>query len=129
MARRWTPENRGALLERVSAGVSYQDACRSVGVSYPSLKAWLKKGREGVPVYAEFLEALEGARAEAEARPEPMDEAELLHVVSEAARKGSVAAMKLRWEILLAYREPAEAEEPQADPLEAVDELAARRAA
>jgi hypothetical protein len=91
---------------------------------------WITKGHKAESgLYHDFAAAVEAARAEAKARPEPMDEAELLHVVSEAARKGSTAAMKLRWEMICAYREPAEAEEPQADPLAAVDELAARRAA
>lgn len=128
MARKWTPENRGALIERVAAGLSHQDACRAVGVSYPSLKAWMKRGRAGDDEYAEFVQALEQAREQAKARPEPMDEEELLRVVSEAARKGSVQAMKLRWEMILADRNADEEEQP-ADPLAAIDELAERRSA
>ena len=37
--------------------------------------------------------------------PEPMDEVELARVVSEAARKGSTQAMKLRWEMICADRD------------------------
>ena len=129
MATKFTPENRGALLERFAAGVSQADACRVVGVREPTLKMWLTKGRKGQEPYADFAAAVDKARQEVKDRPEPMDEEELFRVVSETARKGSVQAMKLRWEMICASRKPAEPEVPQADPLGQADELAARRAA
>jgi IS30 family transposase len=130
MASKFTPETRGVIIERTAAGVSLADISTALDIRLPTLKGWLTRGRrEESGQYHDFAQAIESARDEAKARPEPMDEDELLHVVSETARKGSVAAMKLRWEMICAHRQPAEAEEPQADPLAAVDELAARRAA
>jgi hypothetical protein len=55
--------------------------------------------------------------------PTAMDAEELARVVSQAARRGSIAAMKLRDEQLRRSDSPAIA----ADPLSELDELAARR--
>lgn len=128
---KFTPEIRGGLIERFAAGVSLEDACRAVGITEKTAKKWLARGRkDGVGPFADFARDVDEARAEAKARPEPMDAEELARVVSEAARKGSVAAMKLRQEMLLADRRTAEEpEEAPQDPLAGVDELAQRRAA
>jgi hypothetical protein len=53
-----------------------------------------------------------------------MSEEELALVVSRAARKGSVQAMKLRWQQLAEARRPPNS----GDILDQIDELAARRA-
>lgn len=122
----FTPEIRGALLERFAAGCSLPDAGHDVGVSEKTLKHWLTRGRkDGSGEYAEFAAAVDAARADVAARPAPMDEAELAHVVSAAARKGNTQAMKLRWEML---RSVVQEDVAEADPLAALDELASRRA-
>ena len=127
---KFTPEARGALLERTAAGVPLADACRAVGLREATVKGWLTRGRrEGSGEYAAFVEALEEARVEVRSRPAPMDEEELARVVSTAARAGSVQAMKLRW-LMLARGRLAPGEEDTADgddPLAEVDELARRR--
>lgn len=111
MASKFTPETRGAVIERTAAGVSLPDIASAIEVRLPTLKSWLTRGRrEEAGEYHDFAQAVDSAREEAKNRPEPMDEDELLRVVSEAARKGSVSAMKLRWEMILADREPQEAE-------------------
>lgn len=122
---RFTPENRGALLERFAAGLSLPDAAMAVGVNTTTLKNWLARGRKenGTP-HAEFAAAVDAARQEARERPEPMDREELIRVVSEAARRGNVQAMKLRNEML---RDDEVAEEPKS-AVGSLDELAERRA-
>jgi transposase len=123
-ASKFTPENRGALLERFAAGVSIPDACRAAGISHKTVKGWLARGRqESEGEYHDFARAADEARAAAAARQPPMDEAELAEVVSRMARRGSVQAAKLRWEML---RAPDGQERPPADEF---DELKARRAA
>ena len=125
---KFTPETRGALLERFAAGCSVPDAARATGLNDQTLKHWLKRGRqETTGPDLEVARAVDEARAAAKARPEPMDEDELARVVSGAARKGNTQAMKLRWEMLRASTLP-DAEEEPADPLDRLDELAARRA-
>ena len=130
-ASKFTPATRGALLERFAAGVSLRDACGALGLREATVKAWLTRGRRGdVGAYAEFAEAVEAAREAARSRPDPMDEDELARVVSKAARGGSVAAMKLRWEML--RKEPDGGEgvnNGDRDPLAEVDELARLRRA
>lgn len=130
VATKFTPENRAEILERTALGLTQADIARELDIRLPTLKKWIARGRrEDAGEYADFSRAYEAAREEAKARPEPMDEAELLIVVSEAARRGSVQAMKLRWEMICADRDDAEAEEPTEDPLAEVYELAeARRA-
>lgn len=102
-ASKFTPEVRGGLLERFAAGVSVEDAARSLDLRPKTVKDWLTRGRrEEAGDYADFAAEVDRVRAEAAERPEPMDADELARVVSAAARKGSVAAMKLRWEQLRA---------------------------
>ncbi len=130
MPPKFTPENRGALIERTAAGVSLPDACRALELRLPTVKSWLTRGRrEGEGPYAEFAAAIQAAREEARNRPEPMDEAELLLVISDLARKGSVQAARLRWEMICAERK-SDDEEPQAEDPQprGIDELATRRA-
>lgn len=123
----FTPEVRGGLLERICAGVSTKDAAKAVGVREKTVKGWLTKGRrEASGEYAEFVQAVEEARAAAADRPEPMDEDELAREVSQMVRSGSVQAAKLRWEMLQAQREP---EAPaEVDEFDELRERRARRA-
>ena len=127
---RFTPEIRGALLERFAAGLTVEDTARAVGVNTTTLKRWLARGRkESGTDYAEFAAAVDDARKKAADRPEPMDREELARVVSQAARRGNVQAMKLRDEMLLRDEQPVEDDEPKAPELGSIDELAERRAA
>lgn len=131
MSAKFTPETRGGLLERTAAGVSMVDACRSLGLREKTVAGWLTRGRgEASGEYAEFARAIDQAREDARSRPEPMDEDELARVVSEMARKGSVSAAKLRWEMLRAPRlDGAEGGDADGDPLAELDELARKRGA
>jgi hypothetical protein len=129
-ASKFTDEYRSGLLERIRIGVSLPDACRAVGVRHKTVKAWLTRGRrEEEGEYARFALDVEQARDKAgRARQVPMTEAEHRLAVSDAGRAGSVAALKLYWEILLEDRKR-DPEEEKSEPgsLEALDELAARR--
>jgi len=128
-ASRFTPETRGALIERFAAGLTVEDTARAVGVNTTTLKRWLGRGRkESGTDYAEFAVAVDEARKKAAERPEPMDREELARVVSQAARRGNVQAMKLRDEMLLRDEQPDEDAEPEKPGLGSLDELAARRA-
>jgi transposase len=122
---KFTPENRGALLERFAAGLSLRDAARAADLSQQTVKGWLARGRkESEGEYHDFARAVEEARSSAAARPAPMDAAELAQVVSKMARAGSVQAAKLRWEML---REQVSLGSESNGPLAEVDELARRR--
>ena len=110
---KFTPEVREGLIERTAAGVSLADACRAAGVREATVKSWLTRGRrERSGEYAEFVSAIEQARAAASSRPEPMEGGSQAAVVSEMARKGSVQAAKLRWEMLRAREGQAEHQPP-----------------
>jgi hypothetical protein len=122
-ASRFTPENRGALIERTAAGVSLLDAARAVGVREATVKSWVTRGRrEREGDYAEFVAALDAARDEARGRPGPLTREEFELRLAEAVRGGSVQAMK-RWAELHLAGEDA----PQESPDE-FDELKSRRA-
>ncbi len=123
-ATKFTPQARGALIERVASGVSLTDAARAIGLREKTVKGWITRGRrEDEGDYTEFAQRIEQARREADERPQPMDPDELARVVSEAARRGSVAAMKLRHEQLGAE------DAPEQEPADEFDELKARRSA
>jgi len=129
VATKFTPENRAEILERTALGLTQADIARELDIRLPTLKKWIARGRrEDSGEYADFSRAYDAARLESKSRPEPMDEAELLIVVSEAARRGSVQAMKLRWEMICAERDADETESIEEPPLASLDELAERRA-
>jgi hypothetical protein len=121
-ASKFTPENRGALIERTAAGVSLRDAARAVGVREATVKSWVTRGRREVEgESAEFAAALDAARDEARGRPGPLTREEFELRLAEAVRGGSVQAMKLWAELHLAGQEAPE------EPLDEFDELRERR--
>lgn len=124
-ASKFTPEVRGGLIERAAAGVSLADSARAVGVREKTVKDWLTRGRKDDDgPYADFAQAIYDAREAAQSRPQPMDADELAQVVSGMARKGSVQAAKLRWEMLRSL----EAGQEEDKPVDELDELKAARA-
>ncbi len=131
MARsKFNPQTRGAVIERFAAGMTVNDTCAAVGIKDKTLRHWLVRGRaEETGLYADFVRAVDEAKADAAARPEPLTEDEHRRLVAEAARKGSVAALKLAWEMILADRTSEKTEDKSEDPFDTVDELARRRAA
>lgn len=131
-AAAYTLEARGkvmaAITARVELGVSVADAAVAENARPETVRGWLRRGRrEDDGPYADFATAVNKARETAHSRPEPMDADELARVVSEQARRGSVQAMKLRWEMLRAP-DPEREGVTDDDPLAEVDELARRRA-
>ncbi len=118
--------HHGPVLAAVEAGCSLRDAAREAGVAPRTVKRWLARGRrEQAGAHQEFTEAVEkvwAARELPASDDPPMGDGELRVAVSEAARAGSVPAMKLYWEMLLADRER------RPNPLAEFDELARRRA-
>ncbi len=129
-ATKFTPEIRGEIIERTSAGVSLRDIGHATGVQMITIQKWLRRGREEeAGEFAEFAAAVDSARKAANDRPEPLTDDEHARLVAKAARNGSVAALKLAWEMILADRNLEPEEEGPTDPLAELDELAARRAA
>lgn len=125
-ATMFTPEVRTTLIEGFTAGLSVRDAARTVPIAEKTLKRWITRGRrEEEGAYADFVARVEDAREYARNRPEPADADELAVLVSEAARAGSVPAMKLRWEMLAARA----ADNEPALAIGSLDELAERRLA
>lgn len=128
-ASKFTPEVRGALIERFAAGCTVPDAASAVGVREKTLKNWLTQGRRDPGgVHGEFADAVDVARRDARCRPEAMTEEEHRVAVSDACRRGNVQALKLYWEMLLADRDVDDVAAEPVDPLGAADELAERRA-
>lgn len=114
------------VLGAVGAGLSIVDAATQVGVSERTVKNWLTRGRrEPESKYGPFAVAVDGAR-DGPGADAAMSRDELFVVVSRAARKGSVQAQKLYWEML---NGPGASEEVEveSDPLAGVDEVARRR--
>lgn len=132
-ASKFTPEVTEGILELVTDGLTIKDAALAMEVREKTVRNWLAKGRsEEDGPHAAFAEAIEEAQQEAEEKEEPMDRDELLLVVSKAARKGSVQAMKLMEEMLRAKPDDPRSEKPD-NPFDELDsetddELAAARA-
>lgn len=128
-ASKFTAEICEGLVELVTDGLTIKDAALAMEVREKTVRNWLAKGRsEEDGPHAAFAEAIEEAQQEAEVRAEPMDRDELLLVVSKAARKGSVQAMKLMGEMLHANKDPASKKPKDAfEKLDEEDEFSAAR--
>ena len=116
----------GEILQAVEAGVSLADAAREAGIAARTAERWLARGREDqAGPYGEFAAAVDHAREERALAVDTsrLSAAEVEELASAAARKGSVPAMRLMWQIIQS-RDKAPV---QADPLDELDELAARR--
>lgn len=125
-ATMFTPEVRTTLIDAFTAGLSVRDAARVGGIAEKTLKRWITRGRrEEEGPFADFVARIEDAREYARNRPEPADADELAVLVSEAARAGSVPAMKLRWEMLAAGT----VNDEPTPGIGSLDELAERRLA
>lgn len=114
------------VLEGIRAGASVADAAREAGLSPRTVQRWLACGRrEQAGEHRGFAEAVEKVWAARGLPPSDgaMGEEEFRRRVSEAARAGSVPAMKLYWVMLLADRE-----RRAPTSLDEFDELARRRA-
>lgn len=125
MAGKFTDDLSAQFVERFRAGVSLEDACRDLEMRPQTVKNWLSRGRkEPDGTYGPFAAAVDEAREQAKAEEPPMDADELARVVSRAARKGSVAAMKLRDEMLERERLREADEAPvEKDPLAFMDNV------
>ena len=118
-ASKWTADHREAFINLTRSGLGIADAARETGVREKTAKGWLARGRQETSgEYRDFTDAVEAARLERDQAEQPMDPDELKLVVSRAAKKGSVRAMKLRWEMIRAEQQPGS--EP-ADPFAALD--------
>jgi hypothetical protein len=93
-----------SVLEALVAGVSGEDAARQHDISPRTVERWLARGRQDPESkYGPFAEAVDRARAERGLPPpdeRPADPSELKILISKAARKGNVQAMRLLWEVL-----------------------------
>lgn len=129
--KRFTPEITEGLLDLLRDGLTLADASREVEVAEKTVKNWITRGRkEEEGEYADFAAAVDKARQEHAEREQPLTEEELMLVASRAAKKGSVAAMKLVYEMLRASKGDGGGEsEGEFDDLEPDDELARRREA
>jgi hypothetical protein len=89
--------------EALVAGVSGEDAARQHRIAARTVERWLARGRQDPESkYGPFAESVDRARAERELSPpdeRPADPGELRLLVSKAARKGNVQAMRLLWEV------------------------------
>ncbi len=102
-----------AVLGDLLAGVSQADAAANNGLSERTVKRWLAKGRADPDgQYGEFAELVDRAHIDRELPPDderPIDEEELLLLVSRLGRKGNVRALALARDILAergAWQEP-----------------------
>jgi transposase len=63
-----TPELEEKLLKFLRAGNYIETACRCVALHKDTFYEWMKRGAKGEKPFAEFVEAVDRAMAESEAR-------------------------------------------------------------
>lgn len=116
---KFTAKNKESVIALVGEGLSLADAARETGLSPETVDGWLKKSRRDDPGdYAGFAAEVDAARLECQQREEPGTEEELKRITWIAAKKGSVQAMKLYWEMVRKSSDPDEVPE---DPFAALD--------
>lgn len=94
------PDVCEGLVKLRQEGFTIKDAAFRMGVGEKTLKKWLGRGRkEKDGPHRDFFVAWEEATREAEQAETELTPEEFRIVVSKAARKGSVAAMKLYHEL------------------------------
>jgi hypothetical protein len=141
----FVPAARTEVIDRTAEGFSLRAASAASGVPLSTIQQWLARGkREDRGEYHAFAQAMTAARSAArdarrqpsspsppppasapsDAGAEPMGPDELAVVISTAARRGSVTAMKLRLEQLRAEAPP----EPEPEPSESAIARLARTA-
>jgi transposase-like protein len=87
-----TDEATERLVQSLRAGASIPDAAAFAGLSANTVKSWLRRGRReaGTP-FARLAANVDAARAEWTAT-HPLNEADLLRLLEQAAMRGSVRA-------------------------------------
>tara|TARA_Y100000114_G_scaffold147662_1_gene159714 strand:+ start:1651 stop:2037 length:387 start_codon:yes stop_codon:yes gene_type:complete len=63
-----TPDTKEDVVKALRAGNSRRDSALYAGISEQTFYSWMKRGRDGEPLYAEFLEAVEKAEAQSVVR-------------------------------------------------------------
>ena len=63
-----TPDTKEDVIKALRAGNSRRDSALYAGISETTFYSWMARGREGEPIYAEFLEAVEKAEAQSVVR-------------------------------------------------------------
>jgi hypothetical protein len=112
------------LARAVKAGASFDEACQKHGVNVHTAQTWLRNGRrdpEGrYGTFAAAVDAAKSSRAAAKVPPssEGLTRDEYERLLAEAARAGSVPALKL-W----ADTHPTEGQAAPGDALSFLDEL------
>ena len=63
-----TPVTKEDIIKALRAGNSRRDSALYAGISETTFYSWMARGREGEPLYSEFLEAVEKAEAQSVVR-------------------------------------------------------------
>lgn len=63
-----TDRTKEDIVKALKAGNSRRDSALYAGISEATFYSWMARGREGEPLYAEFLEAVEKAEAQSVVR-------------------------------------------------------------
>jgi hypothetical protein len=63
-----TERTKDDIVKALKAGNSRRDSALYAGISEQTFYSWMSRGRDGEPLYAEFLEAVEKAEAQSVVR-------------------------------------------------------------
>jgi len=91
------------IIDAIQAGASIEEAATTTDVPVTTVRRWLRDGRKGRDPYAAFAAAVDGARADRKnaesALDGPLTAAEAEVLIARAARKGSVPALRLWYDL------------------------------
>src|SRR4051812_18908360 len=107
---RFTADARAAILDALRAGESVESACDAAGVARSTFQGWMRRGarpseRSGGGDYARFRAQVERAREDGASGP--LTEDDVVRLLEQAARRGSVRACETLLKRFDAMRRPA----------------------
>ena len=102
---RFTAERRERLLTLLETGRNLEEAAADVGVNPSTVARWAAQGRAGVDdAHVVFSERYDAIR---QGDGEPLSEEDVVRLLEQAARKGSVTAMRTLLDRFKGHQPPA----------------------
>lgn len=102
--RRFTENNKQALLEAIRSSPTISEACQKVDISMNTFNHWMAKAKSGIPQYTDFRRRVEEAKNDNEEIRDSSWNRKLKYTVTYKGHTGSLVSLakkhKLRYNVI-----------------------------